>query len=552
MPNDMDREFTEREERIRKRIVKRRRARRRLVTLITTLILLVAAGLGVLIYNASQNGNSISTILNEKFHLLDNAESEDKSADDKKTQAVVQVETEASVVETEAAVQTETSAPQTETNAPAADPNSVEGRYGLSSDENIKAAQIKALQYDYDAAITDLQAIEGAAGNAQIQQLISEYTAAKETLVPVDVTTVPHVFFHSLLNDDRGLREDLMGRDRAWRNDAAMTTTTEFDAMMQQMYDAGYVLISLNDMCIKTVQPNGDVTIEKNNNLMLPEGKKAFVMSEDDLSYYHTYGIGTQGYATKMVVDENGKPKCEYVNENGETLIGDYDVVPRLDTFIEEHPDFCYRGARGTVAMTGYNGVFGYRTNDYYKDINNENLDPDQRQWLEDHPDFNWDEDVAAAKAVADAMKAEGWTFASHTYGHLNATDSDLARLTRDQERWKTVNSPILGDTDIIIFAFGADIGGVGGYTEDNEKFNYYKKEGYNIFCNVDGHIGWTEWGDTFMRTGRVALDGFTMWQAMTEDAAVHSIYAQDYEILGISGIANFFNQYRITPIESE
>ena len=71
-------------------------------------------------------------------------------------------------------------------------------------------------------------------------------------------------------------------------------------------------------------------------------------------------------------------------------------------------------------------------------------------------------------------------------------------------------------------------------------------------YCNVDGNIGWTEFGDTFMRTGRVALDGFTMYQAMTENAIVHSVYANDYQKLGISGISSFFNQLRPTPIDSE
>jgi hypothetical protein len=253
-----------------------------------------------------------------------------------------------------------------------------------------------------------------------------------------------------------------------------------------------------------------------------------------------------------MVLDENGKVKCEYTNENGETLIGDYDVVPRLDTFVQNHPDFAYHNARGTVALTGYNGVFGYRTNDYYKDINNPKLDRDQIEWLETHPDFNWDEDVANAKAIADEMKRVGWTFASHTYAHWNASEKSVDALKSDNERWMTVNHPIVGDIDIIIFAFGGDIGYVGGYTDDNEKYQYFKSQGYNIFCNVDGNIGWTEFGPTYMRTGRVALDGFTMYQAMTESGGSHSIYANDYEILGIKDIESFFNPYRITPIESE
>ena len=421
----------------------------------------------------------------------------------------------------------------------------------LSAGDVMAEAELLAKQYDYDRAIALLKE-QADESDTSVAEAVSRYTQEKDQCVAVDVTRIPHVFFHSLINDDRAFKADLVGADRVRQNNAAMTTTKEFDVMMQQMYEAGYVLVGLDDMCIKTTESDGVVHIAQNNALMLPPGKKAFVLSVDDLSYYHTYGIGTQGYATRMLVDENGLPKCEYTDENGTTTIGDYDVVPRLDTFIREHPDFCYRGARGTVAMTGYNGVFGYRTNDYYKNINDEHLDYDQVEWLQQHPDFDWEEDCANAKAVADAMKKEGWTFASHTYGHLNAESKDLAALQHDNERWMTVNHPILGDIDKIIFAFGADIGHVGAYTADNAKFRYFKDQGYNIFCNVDGNIGWTEFGSTFMRTGRVALDGFTMYQAMTEGAVVHSVYANDYEVLGIHDVASFFNPLRPTPIDSE
>ncbi len=412
----------------------------------------------------------------------------------------------------------------------------------------VSRAKLLAAGYDYDGAIALLSGDD----SEEARALVSQWESDKDSLVAADVTTIPHVFFHSLINDDRAFMADLVGADRVRQNNAAMTTTVEFDAMIEDMYEAGYVLVGLDDMCVKTTGSDGTVLVSPNNSLMLPPDKKPFVLSVDDLSYYHSYGIGTQGYATKMVVDEDGRPKCVYTDPDGNTTVGDYDVVPRLDTFIREHPDFSYRGARGTVAMTGYNGVFGYRTNDYYKDINDPHLDLDQIQWLQEHPDFDWEQDCRDAKAVADAMKAEGWTFASHTYGHLNAESSDLERLMADNERWKTVNVPVLGETDKIIFAFGADIGIVGAYTADNAKFRYFKDQGYNIFCNVDGNIGWTEFGDTFMRTGRVALDGFTMYQAMTEGAVVHSVYSADYETLGISGISSFFNQYRPTPIDSE
>lgn len=42
-------------------------------------------------------------------------------------------------------------------------------------------------------------------------------------------------------------------------------------------------------------------------------------------------------------------------------------MVPRLNTFLKKHPDGAYKGARGMIAMTGYNGVFGYRTDSDYE-----------------------------------------------------------------------------------------------------------------------------------------------------------------------------------------
>ena len=53
----------------------------------------------------------------------------------------------------------------------------------------------------------------------------------------------------------------------------------------------------------------------KNGASLLPEGKKPFVLSLDDLSYYHSYD--GRGIASKLVLDENGKPTCEYIQADG-------------------------------------------------------------------------------------------------------------------------------------------------------------------------------------------------------------------------------------------
>ena len=90
-------------------------------------------------------------------------------------------------------------------------------------------------------------------------------------------------------------------------------------------------------------------------------------------------------------------------------------MVPLIDRFVEKHPDFSYRGAKGILALTGYNGILGYRTDESYE-TRPADLDENKVQWLDAHPDFSLEKERAAAKKVADAMKAEGWEFASHTW----------------------------------------------------------------------------------------------------------------------------------------
>lgn len=170
-----------------------------------------------------------------------------------------------------------------------------------------------------------------------------------------------------------------------------------------------------------------------NQNLLLPPGKKAVVLSLDDLSYYHSYQ--SAGYPDKLVLDENGDVKCHYVANDGTEQIGDFDVVPRLNTFLNEHPDGAYKGARGLIALTGYNGVFGYRTDSDYE--TRSNLMSDQAQYLEEHPDFDRSKEISDAIKIADALKEEGWEFASHTWGHLSVTNKTVDELAADNEKYR-------------------------------------------------------------------------------------------------------------------
>lgn len=409
----------------------------------------------------------------------------------------------------------------------------------LENRKNVLAkAEELAMGYDYDGAIELLKSVEGYDQDADLIAAVANYTAIKSTLVTVDVTNVPHIFYHSLINDtSRAFNVSVLGQSSVDGQNAWMTTIDEFDRITQEMYDRGYVFVRLRDLVIETVDEDGKVHFTKNTNLKLPEGKKPVVLSLDDLSYYHSYKAA--GYPDKLVLDENGDVKCQYTDASGNTTLGNYDVVPRLEAFIKEHPDASYKGARGMIALTGYNGVLGYRTDVAYK--TGEKLTADQKEWLDEHPDYNWDEDVAEAKKVAEAMKEDGWEFASHTWGHLSVTGKSVESLKTDHEKWKNTVESIVGPTDIIIFAHGADIGSWKDYSSDNEQYAYYKSQGFNFFCNVDGsQKAWIQIREDYVRQGRINLDGYMLYKATQGQTDVTEDFFDANEI---------FDSSRPTPV---
>ena len=379
--------------------------------------------------------------------------------------------------------------------------------------------------------------ISGYDTDASIQQMITDYTTQRDACVPVEPTTVPHIFYHSLLNStSKAFDVEALGQDAVDGYNAWMVTVDEFDMITQRLYDAGYVYVRLRDLVVQTTDADGNVHFAPNTELKLPEGKKAIVLSIDDLSYYHSYAAAS--FPEKLVLDENGEVKCLYTDAAGNTTVGDYDVVPRLNSFLKEHPDGAYHGARGILAMTGYNGVFGYRTDTDY--LLQENLMEDQRAWLDAHPDYNYDQDVADATVIANALKEEGWEFASHTWGHLSVTDKSVDTLRTDNEKWVATVEPIVGPVDTIIFAHGNDIGNWEGYS-GNEKYDYYNSVGYHFYCNVDGSVPyWVQITDGYVRQGRIDVDGYRLYLAMNgEDSSLS-------QLINLEGV---FNENRPTPV---
>lgn len=362
----------------------------------------------------------------------------------------------------------------------------------------LSRARALATGYDYDGAVELLKADGEFSTDPQVLEAIAGYEAIKEGLVRANVGKITHVFFHSLVVDNQKAfdgDEDEKGYNQV------MTTVGEFKKILQAMYDKGFVLVRLHDLAYETTDENGK-TVMKAGDIMLPEGKTPFVMSQDDLCYYK-YMAG-DGFATRMVVGEDGKPACEMKMDDGTVSVGAYDLVPILEEFIQEHPDFSYKGARAVLAFTGYQGILGYRTAASYADS----------------PTYEQDRQEAAR--VAQCLKDNGWELASHSWGHLDLGTIEMDRFKADVDKWEREVDSLIGPTDIILYPFGADIGDWHPYTTENERYNYLHAAGFRYFCNVDSNQYWVQIGDDFLRQGRRNLDGYRMWKDITADDPSH------------------------------
>ena len=390
-----------------------------------------------------------------------------------------------------------------------------------------------AAGYDYLKAIQLLQASEYYGTNEKITQKETEYQQLDRQLVVYSSPeTITHIFFHSLIVDtERAFDKDV---DQDGYN-MYMTTVDEFNAILEGMYQNGYVLISPYDMAYEVTDDSG--THFTYGQIRLPAGKIPFLMSQDDLNYY-SYMVGTgsginetpvfadtngDGFAHKIVIGDDGYPTCEYMTPDGNIVTGDYDLVPVLETFIQAHPDFSYHGARAILGMTGYEGVFGYRTKPSYEAAMGSEA---------------YAAEVQAAKEVAQCLRDHGWILASHSYGHPAYGNLTPERVERDSDKWENTVQTIIGDTDVILYPHGSDIAGIEKYTFDNKKFAALYEDGYRYFFNVDGHVYWNQLGDNYFRGGRRNLDGYRMYHNPTK-------------LRDLFDVDQVFDENRPTPVPS-
>ncbi|MBR4777461.1 MAG: polysaccharide deacetylase family protein [Lachnospiraceae bacterium] len=360
----------------------------------------------------------------------------------------------------------------------------------------IAEADLKAAMYDYDAAIELVKSSPDYETSLEAKAAVERYEADKAKCVKwPDNTQISHIFVHSLIVDTSRAFGPKSSQPKGYNQ--YMTTVSEFNKMIESMYEKGYVMVSIHDIAKRVIDEDGNEKLVAQD-IMLPPGKEPFVLSQDDVNYYEY--MDNDGFADRLVIGEDGIPTCQYTDIDGNVMYGEYDVLPIIDRFLKEHPDFSYRGAKGILAVTGYEGALGYDTGlsmKIYDGLSDE----------EKMKKINAEREKA--KAVADAIKADGWEFASHSYTHSNMTNATLEKMQYDSKRWHEEVEIILGPTDIYIYPYGADICDWHGYS--GEKFELLRSYGFWYFCNVDASRYWIQLKSNYFRMGRINTDGERM-----------------------------------------
>lgn len=350
-------------------------------------------------------------------------------------------------------------------------------------EQKVAEARLQLAQHDPDAAEATLEDQEG----EDVEELRAELHAARDGLVDwPDNLQVSHLFFHSLIVDPGRAFDD----DRQQQGyDDNMCTVDEFTAILQVLYDDGYVLVSPHDLC----EHSDDGSMDRRP-VKLPEGRMPLVLSQDDVCYYE-YMSG-DGFADDLHLNADGRIVNSYTDAEGTTLEGSYDLVPLLDDFLADHPDFSYHGRKGILALTGYNGVLGYRSSAREYGDDPQALATAQEQ----------------AKTVADALKEDGWELASHSWGHLDIAEIPAEKLTADFDRWDEEVRPLTGETDLLILPFGADLSDVEPYDPEEPRYRLVRDHGFDYVFTVDGTAEyWAQLHDGCLRQARMNVDGIRL-----------------------------------------
>ena len=355
-------------------------------------------------------------------------------------------------------------------------------------------AEKLAAEYNYEDAITLLDSMGDLTQYQELQAKRAEYINTMSSMIEYkDPTMIPNLSFHVLIHD---MAKALKSEQYGGSYNKNFVTTGEFTKILENLYRNGYVLVDFESFVGAKTDINGNAQFEAVP-IYLPADKKPVMITETMVNYFaymidpnNDGTIDHTGFASKLVLDGSGNIKAEYVDANGQTNVGNYDLVPILEDFIQSHPDFSYRGARAILAVTGHEGVFGYRINSAV---------------VASKGNDYWENEVAGAKAITNALREKGYTIACYTYKNDAYAGWSVAQISADLQSWTTQIASVIGNVDTFVFAKTSNISDYNG-----NAFQTMYQSGFRYFIsNADSPM--TQVNPTYVRQNRLMVTGETM-----------------------------------------
>ncbi len=297
---------------------------------------------------------------------------------------------------------------------------------------------------------------------------------------------VEHIFTHALIAYPELAYSSTLASD--YKRDCI--TTSQFSKMLEELYKNNYILVDIN-----TIFKEKDGKIVKAD-LYLPDGKKPLVMSFDDIVYDSKKQ--KTGMIDKLALDSFGSVVAETKEtwkNNKIVQSKSNEFVPILDKFVIEHPDFSFNGAKGTICLTGFDGILGYRTSSRNK--------------------TNRETEIKEAKKVVQKLKESGWNFACHSFGHYHMKKISNEKFREELELWHSEVESLIGKTQVYVYPYGEwEI--FDGNNNLTEKHKMLVDAGFKFFCGVGvknffGYLPFTTSNNKVLFMDRTPIDGYTL-----------------------------------------
>ena len=89
-------------------------------------------------------------------------------------------------------------------------------------------------------------------------------------------------------------------------------------------------------------------------------------------------------------------------------------------------------------------------------------------------------------KPIIEELKRTGWTFGSHTWGHIRLSGKKLGldAIKTDTQKWFDEVGSLVGETPILYYPHG-ERPDDDDWTQTGPIFQYLQSQGFRVFCSV-------------------------------------------------------------------